>query len=226
MPRFAVIFFRYSRFAAQLGSLGFALLLLSCGGGGGGGSSESSLEQIPQGELTIRGTIAVAPALTVDVDTNDPDAPAYAGPDNDLPYDNFATTTTIEYSAQSVPNPGTAGGFVAFAGQGARGSATQSGDLHDWYRINLLAGQTVSLVIADHVESDRFRNDLDLLLVDLDLTTLVDFAASVGPVESLTVPADGEYFVLVTACADEQAGPGIFYMRRWRIQLFADRRSG
>ena len=201
--------YRIAKAARQPGVIFLALLLSACGGGGGGGGgspAEPLPDPIPQGNLLIRGTIAVAPALTVDVDTNEPDAPPYSGPDNDQPYDSFDTTTTFTYSAQAVPNPGTVGGFAAFAGKGASGPATRNGDLHDWYRVKLVAGQTLSLVIADHVESDPSRNDLDLLLVDLDLTTLLDAAASVGPVETLTVPADGEYFVLVSACASEQLG--------------------
>jgi serine protease len=202
MPGFVVTFYRYPRFAAQLSSIGLAMLLLSCGGGGGSGDSAEPLEQIPQGELSIRGTIAVAPALTVDVDTNDPDAPPYDGPDNDLPYDDINTQTTLQFSGQPVANPGTAGGFVAFRGQGSAGPATSNGDLHDFYRIPLLAGQSVSLLIADHIDRDPLRNDIDLLLLNLD-GFLVDAAAGVGPIETLAVQETGEYFVLVTACAND-----------------------
>ena len=165
---------------ARSGTFSLAFLLVACGGGGGGGSASApAAELIPQGELVIGGTLSVAAALTVDVDTNDPDAPPYNGPDNDLPYDDIDAQSTLRFSGQPLPNPGSAGGFSGFAGKSASGPANDTGDLHDFYRVALFPGQTVSLVISDHVASDPTRNDLDLLLLDLD-GNLVDFAAGFG----------------------------------------------
>lgn len=170
-------------------------LLTACGGGGGGSSTAVVVEPdpIPPGELNIRGTISVSPAVAVDRDTNDPNAPASNAPDNDFPVDYPGTQATE--GAQLIPNPGSVGGFVSFA----RNSTPE--DLHDFYRVSLVPGQTLSLVIADHIADKPFAQDLDLLLVDLQ-GALIDFAAGLGPVESLTIAEAGEYFVLVTACAD------------------------
>jgi len=188
------------------------LLLASCGGGGGGAGSEPAPDPIPGGELSISGVISVSPSVTVDMDTNDPNAPlneVQGKPvlDNDLPYDYPpAEKKNIDFNGQLLPNPGTAGGFVAMEGEGPAGPATAVADWNDFYRVSLLPGQTLSLLIADHVEDAPGRNDLDLLLLDLDLQ-IVDFAAGLGPLETLTVEAGGEYFVWVTVCADTLTDP-------------------
>jgi serine protease len=189
-------------------AISLLLLLVSCGGGGGGGGgggSEPSPDPIPQGNLSIGGTISVAAALAVDMDTNDPNAPPPSTLDNDFPYDDPQLKTNNFYNGQLLPNPGTVGGFVAFVGAGAAGPATgddvNTTDWNDFYRVSLLAGQTISLFISDHIENAPLQNDLDLLLLDLDLN-LIDVAAGTGPLESLVVPAAGEYFVWVSVCAD------------------------
>ncbi len=183
------------------------VLLVSCGGGGGGGGGggEVQPDPIPQGSLSIGGTISVSAALTVDMDTNDPNAPAASILDNDFPYDDPALKINNSFDGQLLPNPGTVGGFVAFVGAGADGPATgddfNNTDLNDFYRVSLLGGQTISLFISDHIENAPFQNDLDLLLLDLDLN-LIDVAAGLGPLESLIVPEAGEYFVWVSVCAN------------------------
>jgi serine protease len=183
------------------------VLLASCGGGGGGPASQPAPDPIPLGNLSISGVISVSASVTVDLDTNDPNAPLNAAQDNDLPYD-FppAEQKNIEFNGQLLPNPGTAGGFVAMAGMGPAGPATNDADWNDFYRVSLLPGQTISLLIADHIENNPARNDLDLLLLDLDLQ-IIDTAAGLGPLETLTIAEAGEYFVWVTVCADTLTSP-------------------
>jgi serine protease len=177
------------------------MLLASCGGGGGGGGGSPQPSQIPEGDLTISGTISVPAAVIADLDTNDPNAPPNPGPDNDNPYDSRDSTETDFYSAQLLPNPGIAGGFVAISGAGSPGSETRNGDRNDFYRVSLVPGQTISLLISDYIASDPYANDLDFLLLDLD-ANLVDWAADLVPLESLTVEEGGEYFIVVSACVE------------------------
>jgi serine protease len=174
-------------------------LLAACGGGGGGGSADGP-DLIPQGEISIAGSVSVAPATAVDKDTNDPNSPPASGPDNDYPYDPPNYTTNNDYDGQLLPNPGTVGGFVGFPEFAGSGSAADQFDFDDFYRVSLLAGQTVSLLISDHRENEPLKNDLDLILLDIDLN-LVDYAAGFGAQESLVVREDGEYFVWVSVCA-------------------------
>jgi serine protease len=177
-------------------------LLTACGGGGGGGGSGSSSaasgpDPIPAGELKISGTISVSPALAVDMDTRDPRSADRDLPSNDLPYD--VPPNFIGFDAQLIPSPGTVGGYVSFDGY-VGGRIT--GDLHDFYRVSLAAGQFVSLQISDFKPGNPYANDFDLLLLKQD-GEIVDFAADVGPIETINAPADaGEYIVLVTVCAD------------------------
>jgi serine protease len=129
----------------------------------------------------LSGTVAPAGGTAVDSDVNDPLAP-YA------PNDNFS-------QAQPIPNPVTLGGYVNVAGAGAEGRSFVAGDPVDVFRVDLLAGQVITLRIA----SDHIADDLDLFLFDMDEMVIDMSADSIARVESLVVPADGEYFVLVHA---------------------------
>jgi len=180
-----------------------ALLLLASCGGGGGDNSAPPPDPIPQGTLSVSGTIAVSPAVAVDMDTNDPAAPDNGVPDNDFPYHNAENCPGC--GAQIIPNPGAVGGYLARRGRGKPGPARDSGDTQDFYRVALVPGQTISLVIADHLASNPLANDLDLLLLDLN-GNVRDLAAGFGPIESLTIPEGGEYIVWVSLCADELLG--------------------
>lgn len=202
-----------------------ALLLTACGGGGGGGgagnSSQTAVIQdappfpapverpdaIPEGDLSISGTITVSPALAVDMDTRDPVSATSTLPSNNLPFDDSngelpegGTPTFEDYSAQLIPSPGIVGGYLAV--EKYRNGVPYRGDLHDFYRAYLAAGQVVSLQIADYKNSNPFANDFDLLLLDLE-GRLIDFAAGLGPIETLRAPDEaGEYLLVVTICAD------------------------
>ena len=184
-------------FGPKLAVLG-AALLAACGGGGGGGGGNpappGAPQQIPTGTLDIGGVISVAPFLAADADTNNPSSdPAGAN--------NRAS------AAQIIPNPGTVGGYVNEPGQGNPGPVQVEGDRHDFYRVSLLEGQTIRLTISDHIGSDPFRNDLDLLLVEVDLF-LNDFSAGIGSTEQLSAPYTGEFIIVVTTCAEVLFEPG------------------
>ena len=145
---------------------------LACGGGGGGG------EDPP---FRLSGAMAVAANTTADGDTNDPAAP-FASNDSAL-------------DAQELPNPVTVGGHVNVPGAGAPGRTMAGGDVEDWYRVLVAAGQVVRLNIAE----DGAINDLGLELRDQASQALID--ASDGPTrtEEIEVGASGAYLVVVSA---------------------------
>ncbi|HXH04137.1 MAG TPA: S8 family serine peptidase, partial [Candidatus Competibacteraceae bacterium] len=133
-----------------------------------------------QGLLQLSGQVLPAQGNAVDGDSNDPLAPRRA---NDNPAE-----------AQPIPARVILGGYLALPGAGQAGASQPHGDPADWYRVTLSAGQSLTLSIAD----DGLHNDLDLGLTRPD-GTLVDLSAGQSRLESLRVPADGNYLVLVRA---------------------------
>ncbi|MEE4376036.1 MAG: S8 family serine peptidase [Candidatus Competibacteraceae bacterium] len=153
------------------------LALFGCGGGGGGSNNgESAPEPIPN--VTLSGTIQAAAGNAVDSDVNDINAQSQ--PNND------------PASAQPIPNPVTLGGYANRPGAGPSGASQAAGDIRDWYRVSLTAGQTVTLFIAE----DGMLNDLDLGLFDT-AGNLLNAAASQSRLESLTIDQPGDYLLLV-----------------------------
>jgi len=170
-----------------LAGLAFSLLATACGGGGGGGgdssgsSSDPTEPPPPAATFTLTGTISTSASQTVDSDTNDPARPAVS---ND-------TTAT----AQRLPNPVTLGGYVNRPGTGATGPFLESGDSEDYFQVDLLAGQRITMLVGD------FRTaDADLYLLDAQGTT-VDLSIETGEVESVIAEQDGTYLVNVSAFA-------------------------
>jgi len=165
----------------------FALCLLASacggGGGGGGGGDDSAPEPppatppvSPPTELfRISGTITASSSQAVDGDTNDTGTIA-------RPNDTVAT-------AQSIPNPITLGGYVNQPGTGAAGRSQVAGDVDDYYRVELLAGQSVTMLVADFQQADA-----DLYLFDTQ-GRILDFSIESGEVETLVIPRDGTYVV-------------------------------
>ena len=137
--------------------------------------------------FSIQGQLRAAPGSIVDGDVNDPQAP-YAP--NDSPQ-----------QAQNLPNPGLAGGYVNQPGSGAAGRSFAAGDPADFYRVSLLADQTIVLNVADAGSTPAI--DLDLFVyaddgsVDLNAPDFASVGANSS--ESVTIPADGIYFVEVFA---------------------------
>ena len=164
-------------------------LLTACGGGGGGGGSSRSGSEEPTPPpappppapppttetFRLAGLITASESQTVDTDANDPNRVAIS---NDTPE-----------TAQIISNPVTLGGYVNTPGTGAPGPSRISGDVDDFFRVELLAGQTITMLVADFEEADA-----DLYLFDTQ-GFLVDFSVDTGDVESLVVGQDGTYFV-------------------------------
>jgi len=167
-----------SRLASILGT-SCALLLAACGGGG---SSDDSGRSPPAVGYTVSGTVAAFSATVVDGDVNDPLAPRVSN-------DTFAT-------AQPLVAPVTVGGYANQPRSGPIGASYSSGDELDVYRVSLRQGMQISLHVATE---DIGANDLDLGLFD-DQGELVDSSESwTSKVESITVPRDGDYYVVVYA---------------------------
>lgn len=149
-----------------------------------GASASSSRSVAVTVAASVSGIITAAAGMMVDADINDPAAP-YAG--NDTPA-----------TAQPLANPVLLGGYVNNIMTGAEGASYSSGDESDFFKLDLLAGQTITLNIADHA-----RGDLDLYLYrddgSVDVNNPDDASLGVGKTELLTVPANGGYIVEVYA---------------------------
>ncbi|MEO0423085.1 MAG: S8 family serine peptidase [Pseudomonadota bacterium] len=145
----------------------------------------SDADQLQIGFLAnfdLAGAVFAAPGVDTDGDVNDPNTELLRN--NDLA------------TAQPIANPVLIGGFVNRPGTGEQSGQLRSvGDVDDFYRLSAVANQLVSLFI----ESERPAiNDLDLLLLDAE-GNLLDTSVSFSAFEQITIPADGEYLVGVTA---------------------------
>ncbi len=167
-----------------LAAAAITMLATACGGGGGGGGNDDSAPvpppvpppvTPPPESFLISGTVTASSSQTVDGDTNDPGAIA-------RPNDTVAT-------AQPVSNPITLGGYVNQPGSGAPGRSQIPGDTDDYFRVELLAGQSVTMLVADFQQADA-----DLYLFDTQ-GRILDFSIESGEVETLVIPRDGTYVV-------------------------------
>lgn len=163
-------------------------LVTACGGGGGGGSDTAAPPAPvvpdpppPVQTFSLAGTITASGSQTVDSDTNDP---AQAAISNDLPG-----------SPQPIPNPVTLGGYINVPGSGAPGRSRESGDINDYFQVELLAGQRITMLIGDFEQADA-----DLYLYDAQ-GNLVDLSIDTGEVETLLIQQDGSYLVNAYAFA-------------------------
>ncbi|MEW7972174.1 MAG: S8 family peptidase [Candidatus Thiodiazotropha endolucinida] len=163
----------------KLTILGLSLVVTSfiaaCGGGGGGGGDNGDAQRV-----TVSGSLIIPSFVVTDSDVNDVVT---------TPIPNHPRT-----AAQSVPNPVNIGGYVNQPREGFPGHSFNSGDPDDYYLIDMQAGQTLLLNIADLANDE----DLDLFLYDIN-GTLVDASLGVTKFESLLIPADGQYYVNVYA---------------------------
>lgn len=123
----------------------------------------------PMGNINISGTLSVGPTLIVDSDTNDP-TNAFIANDNDQ-------------QAQSIPNPSTVGGYL--------GNTAEGLDISDVYRIQLAAGQSATLLLANPM-----ANDFDLFLFDENGTPLAS-SEGVEKAERVVAPSQGTFLVQV-----------------------------
>lgn len=162
----------------------FSLLLLTACGGGGSGSDEPQTQPPVTPPPTsppavdtfvISGTITASANHAVDSDTNDP---ARATIPNNSPE-----------TAQPLPNPVTLGGYINRAGAGEAGSTFDNGDVDDYFQVELLAGQRVTMLVADFETADA-----DLYLYNTQ-GEIIDFSIDTGEIESLLIERDGTYIV-------------------------------
>lgn len=171
----------------------FTLLLSACGGGGGGGSRSTPAPtpepaptpapppppiETPSG-FSISGAISVSANLRVDSDTNNPQG-------------SFVENNSVA-NAQPISNPSTLGGYVNQPGAGDQGPAQTAGDTDDFFQIDLLAGQTITLLVADFEQADA-----DLYLYNTE-NQIIDFSIETGQVETIVVAQDGTFIVNVFA---------------------------
>jgi serine protease len=129
-------------------------------------------------EVRISGRILPAASQSLDGDTNDPFNPL-------VPNDDPA-------SPQSIGNPTTLGGYVNEPGRGAEGRSQIAGDREDYFRVELLAGQSINLLVAEFQDADA---DLYLYTPDEEL---IDFSIATGQRESILVQEAGTYLVNVS----------------------------
>ncbi|WOB10009.1 S8 family serine peptidase [Piscinibacter gummiphilus] len=160
---------------ARLAAAAFAATLVAACGGGGDDGGGSPPPPPPAGTFQVSGQIRVADNTLVDSDVNDENAPYTAN-------DSFAT-------AQALPNPVSLAGYVNEAGQGASGRSRAAGDRSDFFRVDAVAGQTVSLVVGDPQ-----AGDIDLYLYDENQNE-IEVSEDTGRFEALTIPATGRYYV-------------------------------
>src|SRR5688572_21143432 len=143
----------------------------------GGGSSEDD-----DGPFRVAGTMTAAAGSAIDSDTDDLNA-AFA------PNDSAA-------QAQEIGNPVSLGGHVnrpdAQPPGASTGRTSFAGDLADWFRVSIAAGQTIRLQLGE----DGFTNNLDLELRRLD-QGFVAGSATTGRVEEVEVTASDNYYVVV-----------------------------
>lgn len=161
----------------------FLLLLVACGGGSDDSDQTDTGVQPPGEGFVLAGTIRPDALNRVDTDTNDPESPTQRN--NQLS------------TAQSVLAPAIIGGFVA-----AEWSENRFGlaaDEWDFYAADLREGQAIILDFPDAPALDNiFPPDLDLYLFAGN-GDLVDSSLGWSPIEFLTAPYSGPFFIGVRA---------------------------
>ena len=135
--------------------------------------------------LSISGTVTAFPNQFTDSDTNNPAA-------TDGPNDERA-------DAQQIPRtPTIIGGFLAATPTGRPGDRfASSADQVDWYAIEVEAGQTVQLAIADWVSADPAQIDFDLFVRKPSGGVIASVGD--GQFETVQVTDAGSYLIEVRA---------------------------
>ncbi len=170
----------YKRLLYLMAHVAISLITTACGGGGGGSSTTAPPAAAPPVDpplelFRISGTITASSSQAVDGDTNDSAGVTRA---ND----------TVA-SAQLIPNPVTLGGYVNQPGSGAPGRSDVTGDVDDYFQVELLAGQRITMLVADFQLADA-----DLYLFDTQ-GRILDFSVESGAIETLVIARDGTYVV-------------------------------
>ena len=148
----------------------------------GGGDDGDGGQTDGGGTVSLTGRLQVTSTSVVDGDTADPNNPVVPN--------NAETLTRV----QPLPNPCTVGGFLGLSAQGT--------DVTDVFRVQLAAGQTVSLMLADPQ-----ANDFDLYLYDEEGSPL-DSSEGTGKAERVTAPANGTFLAEVYGYSVVNGGDG------------------
>ena len=131
--------------------------------------------------LTVSGTVSVSSGMVFDSDTND---------SNTTPISNSSFA-----SAQDITSPVTVGGYLNVASAGKFGKSYINGDVSDYYKVTLSAGQTVALRFADADAAD-----LNLFIYN-NSQNLVGSSTGTGTTETLTVATAGTYYIKALAAS-------------------------
>ncbi|WP_431688108.1 S8 family serine peptidase [Hahella sp. NBU794] len=158
--------------------LTLATTLTACGGGGGGGGDSGDTPAAVT--YTLSGSISIPSFTQVDSDSSDVSA--------------GTTSNNSESEAQIISNPAIVGGYVSDSSGAYDGEHSYRRDLVDYYRVKLLASQTVKLNAEASAKGIASTQRLTLSRVDGATDPLV--ATNIG-VKTLTVPADGDFYIKV-----------------------------
>jgi serine protease len=191
-----------------------SLMLAACGGGGSSGPvagptpaptpapadpfKPAPVPGTAPAQYTIKGIINVAETAEVDSDTNDVQA-SYKGNDS-------AAT------AQAINNPVLLVGHLTFQNQGPAGPNRTQGDLADFFKLGLTAGQVIEL---------EFSSDPGV--IDIDLFVRRANGTSAGPIlgqsvgenryECIRITTTGDYFVSAEIFQPTSQGDTVYQMR-------------
>lgn len=144
----------------------------------------------PGGLASVTGRFVPMPGVFIDGSTNDPLARTFDNSSRGQP--------------QSISNPGVIAGFATETPMPQGVYASSTNEL-DFYRMTLLAGQTLQLIIGDWDPAQPMAQDLDLWLFRADENDPVASSISVTRNEYIQILEDGVYDVVVFAYAGSSA---------------------
>lgn len=128
--------------------------------------------------FSVSGVVSAADFTTVDSDLNDPYSNSIS---NNNTNDNFT-------DAQIIESPVQVGGFLTASPTGySDDNFGASVDTKDFYKVDLLAGEEVAMIVSDTV-------DFDLFLYD-SAEAEVDSSESGNQFEQVVAPSDGTYYI-------------------------------
>ncbi len=153
---------------------------------------------IAPAQYTVKGIINIAETAEVDSDTNDPLA-TYTG--NDTPG-----------AAQAINNPSLLVGHLTFQNEGPLGPNRDQGDLADFFKLKISAGQVIELEFS----SDPSDIDLDLFVRSANGTSpgqIVGQSTGENRYECIRITTTGDYFVSAEIYVPSSVGDTVYQMR-------------
>lgn len=166
---------RSIKFTCQLVLISF---IVACGGSGGGSPAT----------FTLSGKVYLGDNITYDTDNNDIE-------NIEIANNSFADAQTIESFAE-------VNGFVsAIPTYNSEDRFANSFDIEDYYRAKLYKDQVIRLqFFHPSTSSTKYTGDVDIQLFDITNTTMqVGVSVSDLDQEEVTVPADGDYYIVIKA---------------------------